>query len=65
MLEKDKGPTTEHAFLVAIELQPHMDVEAVRMKLADSVGFVEGCGTVEVNYLGELPPEEKDTPQNA
>lgn len=65
MLEKDKGPTIPHAFLIAIDLQAHVDIEKVKFHLSDSVAWMEGCGPCDVESLGPIEtynePEDNDT----
>lgn len=54
MLEKDKGPASPHAFLIAIDLQAHVDLEKVKFHLSDAVAWMEGCGPVDVESLGPI-----------
>lgn len=65
MIEKGKGDTIAHGFLLLIELQPHVSVEDVKFHLADATSWLEGCGKSDVEHLGEIPlydtPTEKDT----
>ena len=51
---------TTFAFLVAVEVSDQYGPtqEAICFKLADALGFVEGCGRVDVDQLGKLEQEE-------
>ena len=50
---------TTFAFLVAVEVSDQYGPtqEAICLKLADALGFVEGCGKTEVDALGKLEQE--------
>lgn len=61
MLERGKGDTVPHAFLIAIDLQPDVDTEQVKFALSDAVSWMEGCGKSEVECLGPIDTyDEKD-----
>ena len=51
---------TTYAFLIAVEVSDQYgpSQETIAMKLADALGFVEGCGKVECDPLGKLETEE-------
>ena len=46
-------------FMVAVEVaESGPSIEEIKLKLADSLAWVEGCGTVEVDELGKLDAYE-------
>jgi hypothetical protein len=61
MLERDKGPAKPYAFLIAIDLQEGVDIEAVKFMLADAAIWMEGTGKCEVESLG--PIDVYDAPE--
>ena len=56
-----KETVTTYAFLVAVEVSDQYgpSQDAICLKLADALGFVEGCGKCEVDPLGKLETEEE------
>lgn len=62
MLQRGKdSPLTMHGFLVGVELVESITTpEQVALRLADSLGFMEGIGHVDVESLGiiEVIPDE-------
>ena len=52
---------TTYAFRVAVEVSDQYGPtqEAISLKLADALGFVEGVGTTTVDGLGKLETEEE------
>lgn len=61
MLERDKGPTKEFAFLIAVPLQPHITPESVMLKIADALMWVEGTGKCEMENLGVIDTYDEPT----
>jgi hypothetical protein len=53
------GPLKTYGFLVGIEVEGDPDLEFLTVKLADSVKWVEGVGTVDVESLGEVDVYEQ------
>lgn len=49
-------PTTTHGYLISVEIAERraMSPEQVAMRFSDALAFVEGIGTVDVDYLGEV-----------
>jgi hypothetical protein len=54
VLERGKGDTRAYGFLMAINLQEHVDLEKVQFALVDAVSWMEGTGRAEVECLGPL-----------
>ena len=52
---------TSYVFLVCVEVSDQYGPtqDAIALKLADALGFVEGCGKVECDPLGKLETEEE------
>lgn len=48
-----------HGFLVGIDAEERVEPEQLKLKLIDSLTWVEGVGPVEVEYLGEIPKYEE------
>ena len=55
----DSTEVTTHDFMVTVEVEPGVDLNAVAEKLAGALSFVEGVGDVTVSYLGEMDAPEK------
>lgn len=56
-----KETVTSYVYLVAVEVSDQYGPtqDAICLKLADALGFVEGCGRVDVDALGKLETEEE------
>jgi hypothetical protein len=54
MIERGKGLTSPHAFLIAIDCQPGVDMERIKFALSDAVSWMEGAGKSDVEYLGPI-----------
>ncbi len=50
---KDKT-LMEHGYLISVQAESRVDPEVVRLKLADTLKWVEGVGEVEVTYMGDI-----------
>lgn len=52
------APLRQWAYLIAVEIEDgEITPEQVSMRLSDALSFVEGIGTVDVDQLGEITPE--------
>ena len=65
MIQRDEqngqpSQITYHGFILDVECDQHAPShEVIAMKIADALAFVEGCGIVNVGYMGEMEnPEE-------
>lgn len=57
MLRRSDNQTSvvTQVFMVAVEVaESGPSIEQIKLKLADSLAWVEGCGTVDVDELGKL-----------
>lgn len=46
------------AWILTVEMEDGVDLEAVELKLAEGPMWMEGVGSIDVDLLGELEPEE-------
>ena len=64
MIQRDESsstiniPTVQQEFTVRVEVDANQgpSPEVVALKIADGLAWVEGCGHVDVSYLGSIDP---------
>lgn len=67
MIQRDEvhgQPTvlSTHGFILDVQCDQHSpSPEVIGQKIADALAFVEGCGEVNVGYLGPMD-DEQETP---
>lgn len=63
MLQSHTGKTDKlkaYGWIVGVEAHESVDPNTVTQKLADALAWVEGIGTVDVEYLGEIETLDGD-----
>jgi len=58
---KKDGELKTHGYLIAVETQDDVNPDEITRKLADSLAWVEGVGTIDVEYLGEIDIADEET----
>ncbi len=54
----------EHGYLISVQAESRVDPEVVRLKLADTLKWVEGVGEVEVTYMGDISMTQEETTED-